>query len=40
MSYAVIKTGGKQYRVEEGQTLLVERLRDEPGATRTPSASA
>jgi large subunit ribosomal protein L21 len=33
MSYAVIKTGGKQYRVEEGQTLLVERLRDEPGAT-------
>jgi len=31
--YAVIKTGGKQYRVEEGQTLLVERLPDEPGAT-------
>lgn len=24
--YAVIKTGGKQYRVEEGQTLDVERL--------------
>src|SRR5690554_2548773 len=24
--YAVIKTGGKQYRVEEGQTLEVERL--------------
>ena len=33
MSYAVIKTGGKQYRVEEGQTLLVERLPDEAGAT-------
>ena len=33
MSYAVIKTGGKQYRVEEGQTLLVERLPEEPGAT-------
>jgi large subunit ribosomal protein L21 len=33
MPYAVIKTGGKQYRVEEGQTLLVERLPDEPGAT-------
>ena len=32
MSYAVIKTGGKQYRVEEGQILLVERLPDEPGA--------
>jgi large subunit ribosomal protein L21 len=24
--YAVIKTGGKQYRVEEGQTIEVERL--------------
>ena len=33
MAYAVIKTGGKQYRVEEGQTLLVERLADEAGAT-------
>ena len=32
MAYAVIKTGGKQYRVEEGTTLLVERLRgDENG---------
>jgi large subunit ribosomal protein L21 len=30
---AIIKTGGKQYRVEEGQTLLVERLPDDPGAT-------
>jgi large subunit ribosomal protein L21 len=27
--YAVIKTGGKQYRVEEGQTLDVERLGDD-----------
>ena len=33
MSYAVIKTGGKQYRVEEGTTLLVERLTDDEGAT-------
>ena len=32
MSYAVIKTGGKQYRVEEGTTLLVERLPDDEGA--------
>jgi large subunit ribosomal protein L21 len=32
MSYAVIKTGGKQYRVEEGQTLLVERLPGDAGA--------
>ena len=33
MAYAIVKTGGKQYRVEEGQTLLVERLPDEEGAT-------
>ena len=32
MTYAVIKTGGKQYRVEEGTTLLVERLREDEGA--------
>jgi large subunit ribosomal protein L21 len=31
--YAIIKTGGKQYRVEQGETLLVERLPDEEGAT-------
>jgi large subunit ribosomal protein L21 len=24
--YAIVKTGGKQYRVQEGQHLLVERL--------------
>jgi large subunit ribosomal protein L21 len=24
--YAIVRTGGKQYRVERGQTLLVERL--------------
>jgi large subunit ribosomal protein L21 len=33
MDYAIVKTGGKQYRVEEGQTLLVERLADEAGST-------
>jgi large subunit ribosomal protein L21 len=33
MAYAIVKTGGKQYRVEEGQTLLVERLPDAEGAT-------
>ncbi len=33
MAYAIVKTGGKQYRVEQGQTLLVERLREEEGAT-------
>jgi large subunit ribosomal protein L21 len=26
MTYAIVKTGGKQYRVQQGQTLLVERL--------------
>jgi large subunit ribosomal protein L21 len=33
MAYAIVKTGGKQYRVEQGQTLLVERLREEAGST-------
>ncbi len=31
--YAIVKTGGKQYRVEQGQTLLVERLPEDEGAT-------
>jgi large subunit ribosomal protein L21 len=30
--YAIVKTGGKQYRVERGQTLLVERLDAAAGA--------
>jgi large subunit ribosomal protein L21 len=30
--YAIVKTGGKQYRVERGQRLLVERLPDAEGA--------
>jgi large subunit ribosomal protein L21 len=29
--YAVIRTGGKQYRVSEGQTLRVEKLRGVAG---------
>ncbi|HEV2061793.1 MAG TPA: 50S ribosomal protein L21 [Solirubrobacteraceae bacterium] len=33
MAYAIVKTGGKQYRVEEGQKLLVERLAADEGAT-------
>jgi large subunit ribosomal protein L21 len=32
MTYAIVKTGGKQYRVEEGQSLLVERLPEDEGA--------
>ena len=35
-SYAVIKVGGKQYRVGVGERLLVDRLKTEPGATFTP----
>ena len=31
--YAIVKTGGKQYRVEPGQTLLVERLPEAEGAS-------
>ena len=31
-TYAVVRTGGKQYRVEEGTTLLVERLTEDEGA--------
>jgi large subunit ribosomal protein L21 len=31
--YAVIKTGGKQYRVAEGQTLKVEKIDAEEGAS-------
>lgn len=31
--YAVIKSGGKQYRVEEGQTLKLEKLEIPTGET-------
>ena len=30
--YAVIKTGGKQYRVEPSDKLRVDKLEGEPGA--------
>jgi large subunit ribosomal protein L21 len=33
--YAVIKTGGKQYRVSEGETLHVEKLAGKPGDSVT-----
>lgn len=29
--YAVIRSGGKQYRVEQGQTVQLERLEGKPG---------
>jgi large subunit ribosomal protein L21 len=31
--YAVIKTGGKQYRVSEGQTLKIEKIEGDAGAS-------
>ena len=36
--YAIVKTGGKQYRVERGQRLLIERLAAEEGAERGAGA--
>lgn len=30
--YAVIKSGGKQYRVAEGKMLKLEKIAEEPGA--------
>jgi len=33
--YAVIKTGGKQYRVKEGDTLRVEKLEGDKGGKVT-----
>ncbi len=37
MSYAIISVGGKQYRVQEGQRLLVDRLSHGEGNTFTPN---
>ena len=33
--YAVVRTGGKQYRVKEGDRLKVEKLAQDVGATLT-----
>jgi large subunit ribosomal protein L21 len=35
-SYAIISIGGKQYRVQEGERLLVDRLRADEGASLEP----
>src|SRR3954467_9919431 len=32
-TYAVVRCGGKQYRVEEGMTLLVDRMTGDEGAS-------
>jgi large subunit ribosomal protein L21 len=36
MSYAIIAVGGKQYRVQAGERLLVDRLTTDEGKTFTP----
>ena len=36
-NYAIIALGGKQYRVREGERLLVDRLPTDAGKTFTPS---
>jgi large subunit ribosomal protein L21 len=33
--FAVIKTGGKQYRVAENETITIAKLTDEPGSAVT-----
>jgi large subunit ribosomal protein L21 len=33
--YAIVKVGGKQYRVEKGDSLLVDRMPDDEGAKVT-----
>jgi len=35
MAYAVIRTGGKQYTVREGDSLNIERIDGDPGSTVT-----
>ncbi len=35
-TYAIISLGGKQYRVREGEYLLVDRLKTDEGKTFTP----
>jgi large subunit ribosomal protein L21 len=36
MSYAIITVGGKQYRVREGERLLVDRIKTDAGQTFEP----
>ncbi len=36
MDYAIIRLGGKQYRVREGETLVVDRLKTDEGTTFSP----
>ena len=36
MAYAIIRVGGKQYRVREGERILVDRLAQDEGKTFHP----
>ena len=36
MDYAIIRVGGKQHRVRDGETLVVDRLRTDEGGTFEP----
>jgi large subunit ribosomal protein L21 len=38
MTYAIIEFGGKQYRVEKGDSVLVDRVREKEGAKLSPRA--
>ena len=38
--YAVIALGGKQYRVREGETIVVDRVAAEPGDSISPKVLA
>lgn len=38
MAYAIIEVGGKQYRVEKGDSVLVDRVREDEGAKLSPRA--
>ena len=40
MTYAIIKVAGKQYRVREGERLLVDRLHQDEGATLRADGAA
>jgi large subunit ribosomal protein L21 len=33
MTYAIVKTGGKQYRVEPGVSIVVEKIKADEGST-------
>jgi large subunit ribosomal protein L21 len=37
MAYAIISLGGKQYRVQEGERLLVDRVKEDEGKTLSPA---